>query len=105
MELLLVTFYFFADEVLKASHLYDDCQAKMTNAEIMTTVLTAARFFYGNQRRAANFLQLYGHIPHFLSESHFNRRLHRIPLTLWQEYIVLPLQTAKAKLIGSSRIT
>ena len=86
MELYLVAFYFFADEVLKANHLYDDCQAKMTNAEIMTTVLTAPRFFYGNQRRASNFLQTYGCIPHFLSESHFNCRLHRIPLTIWQKF-------------------
>jgi len=43
MELQIVAFYFFADEVLKANHFYDDPQAKMTNAEIMTTVLTAAR--------------------------------------------------------------
>ena len=54
MELQIVAFYFFADEVLKANHFYDDPQAKMTNAEIMTTVLTAARFFYGNQRNASN---------------------------------------------------
>lgn len=85
MELQIVAFYFFADELLKANHLYDDPQAKMTNAEIITTVLTAARFFYGNQRTAAGFLKLYRYIPHFLSESHFNRRLHRIPLGIWQK--------------------
>ena len=56
MDLQIVTFHFFADEVLKASHLYDDFQAKMTNAEIITTVLTAANFFCGNQRKAAMFL-------------------------------------------------
>lgn len=85
MELDIITFYFFADDVLKASHLYDDPQAKMTNAEIITTVLTAARFFCGNQRKAADFLKEHRYIPKFLSESHFNRRLHRISQDIWEQ--------------------
>ena len=85
MELQIVAFYFFADEVLKASHLYDDPQAKMSNAEIITAVLTASRFFSGNQYRAALFLKEYRYIPNLLSESHFNRRLHRIPRSIWQK--------------------
>jgi hypothetical protein len=85
MDMQIIAFYFFADEVLKANHLYDDSQAKMTNAEIVTTALTAAYFFCGNQRKAANFLKVHRYIPHFLSESHFNRRLHRIPLCIWQK--------------------
>ena len=84
MELQIVTFYFFADEVLNASHLYDDPQAKMTNAEIITVVLTAAKFFAGNQRRAALFLKEHHYIHNLLSESHFNRRLHLIPHSIWQ---------------------
>jgi hypothetical protein len=62
MELKIITFYFFADEVLKAIGLHDDPQAKMTNAEIITVVLTAACFFYGNQRSAANFLKSHRYI-------------------------------------------
>src|SRR5574338_126422 len=85
MDLQIVTLYFFADEVLKASHLYDDSQATMTNAEIITTVLVAAKFFFGNQRRASVFLKEYRYIPHFLSESRFNRRLHRIPQSICQK--------------------
>lgn len=85
MELQIVAFYFFADEILKANHLYDDPQVKMTNAEIITAVLTAARFFHGNQRSAAIFLKEHRYIPNFLSESHFNRRLHRIPISIWQK--------------------
>lgn len=84
MELQIIAFYFFADEVLKTSRIFDDPQAKMTNAEIITAVLTAARFFYGNQRRAADFLKTHRYIPNFLSEGHFNRRLHRIPTFIWQ---------------------
>jgi hypothetical protein len=85
MDVQIVTFYFFADEALKASHLHDDPQAMMTNAEIITAVLTAARFFGGNQRCASNFLRTHRYIPNLLSESHFNRRLHRIPLCVWQK--------------------
>ncbi len=85
MELQIIAFYFFADELLKASHLYDDLQAKMTNAEIITVALTAAWFFYSNQRTAANFLTTHHYIPHFLSESRFNRRLHRIPQVIWEK--------------------
>ncbi len=85
MELQVIAFYFFADELLKASHLYDDPQAKMTNAEIITTVLTAAQLFCGNQRTAAHFLKTYHYIPNFLSESRFNRRLHRIPHVIWEK--------------------
>ncbi len=85
METRIIAIYFFADEALKANHFYDDPQAKMTNAEIITAVLTAARFFYGNQRSAAHFLKAHRYIPNFLSESHFNRRLHRIPLVIWQK--------------------
>jgi hypothetical protein len=85
MDLQIVAFYFFADEILKASHLYDDLQTTMTNAEVMTVVLTAAQFFSGNQRRAASFLWEYRYIPKLLSESRFNRRLHRIPQSIWQK--------------------
>jgi len=84
MELQIVAMCFFADEVLKANHFHDDPQVHMTTAEIMTVVLTAAQFFYGNQRHAMNFLKEHRYILHFLSESHFNRRLHRIPLAVWQ---------------------
>ena len=85
MELQIIAFYFFADKVLKASYHFDDPQAKMANAEIITIVLTAAKFFSGNQRRAALFLKEYRYIPNLLSESHFNRRLHRIPQSIWQK--------------------
>ena len=57
MDMQIIAIYFFADEVLKVNRFSDDLQVKMTTAEIITTVLTAARYFYGNQRRAADFLR------------------------------------------------
>jgi hypothetical protein len=84
MDLQIIAIYFFADEVLKANHFSDDAQVTMTTAEVITAALTAARFFYGNQRSASSFLKVHNYISNFLSESHFNRRLHRIPLCIWQ---------------------
>jgi Transposase DDE domain len=104
MELQIVIFYFFADEVLKTSSLYDDPQAKMTNAEIITAVLTAANFFYGNQRTAARFLKTHDYIPNFLSESHFNRRMHRIPLAIWQKLFFLLAEHFKVKNLSNEYV-
>ena len=42
MELQIIAFYFFADEILKQNHLFDDPQSKITRAELMTIALTAA---------------------------------------------------------------
>jgi hypothetical protein len=67
---------FFADEVLKASHFYDDPQAKMTNAEVITAVLTAAHFFHGNQRTAARFLKLHRYTQTDSKVGSGLRRLH-----------------------------
>ena len=84
MDLHIIIIYFFADEILKAFHLYDDPQVKMNNAEVIAFALTSARFFNGNQRRAAIFLSSHRYISNPLSESHLNRRLHRIPWNVWQ---------------------
>ena len=49
----------------------------------MTIAVVAAQFFTGNQQAALDFLTSHGYIPAF-SKSRFNRRLHRLPETLWQ---------------------
>jgi len=50
----------------------------MTDAEVMTTAITAALFFGGNFEHARKHLKEQGYIPNMLSKSRFNRRLHRI---------------------------
>ena len=79
----MITIYCFFDELLKALDHRDDPQAKLSTAEIMTIATVAAEFFTGNQQAALDFLTSHGYIPAF-SKSRFNRRLHRIPETLWQ---------------------
>jgi hypothetical protein len=83
MPLKIITIYCFCDELLKALGKKDDPQTQMSTAEIMTIALVAAEFFVGNQQAALDFLISHGYIAPF-SKSRFNRRLHRIPETLWQ---------------------
>jgi len=79
----IITIYCFFDELLQALGHKDDVQAQLSTAEVMTIALVAAEFFTGNQQKALDFLTSHGYIAP-LSKSRFNRRLHRIPETLWQ---------------------
>lgn len=95
MKLQVVAIYFFADEVLKANHFHDDPQAHMSTAEVMTVAITAARFFYGNQRRAAEFLREHRYISHFLSESHFIEDFTASPKSLGNSFSPLYQSTSR----------
>jgi len=53
----------------------------MSDAEVMTTALTAALFFRGTLESARVMLKQHGYIPQMLSKSHFSRRLHRLKET------------------------
>ena len=66
------------DDLLKAMHHQEDRQCQMNDAEIMTTAFIASLFFRGNHESARAMLQQYGYVPHMVSKSRFNRRLHRI---------------------------
>jgi Transposase DDE domain len=66
------------DDLLKAMHHQEDRQCQMNDAEIMTTAFTASLFFRGNHESARAMLKQHGYIPHMLSKSRLNRRLHRI---------------------------
>ena len=77
------TIYCFFEEFLQAIGHRDDRQARLSTAEVMTIATVAAEFFTGNQQAALDFLASHGYIKPF-SKSRFNRRLHRLPETLWQ---------------------
>jgi hypothetical protein len=53
----------------------------MSDAEVMTTAVTAALFFRGTLESARMMLKQYGDIPQMLSKSNFSRRLHRLKET------------------------
>jgi Transposase DDE domain len=66
------------DDLLKTIPHQEDCQCQMNDAEIMTTALIASLFFRGNHESARAMLKQHGYIPHMVSKSRLNRRLHRI---------------------------
>jgi hypothetical protein len=78
MDETIIATYCLCDDLLKAMHQKEDPQCQMHNAEVMTTVLTAALFFCGNHESARAMLKQHGYIPHLLSTSRFSRRLHRL---------------------------
>lgn len=83
MQTEIITIYVICDDYLKAMCFRDDDQADMTTAEVMTTAVVSARFFKNCLESARIFLKQEGYVPHMLSPSRLNRRLHRIPERVW----------------------
>jgi hypothetical protein len=82
-----------ADFLASVGH-KDDLQCKMNTAEVMTTALTAAAFFGGDHEKSRRFLKEYGYIPDMLSKGQFNRRLHRLPESLWLSFMEMNARAA-----------
>jgi hypothetical protein len=78
MDEKIIATYCLCDDLLQAMHHREDPQCKMSDAEVMTTALTAAVFFHGNLESARMMLKQHGYIPQMLSKSHLSRRLHRL---------------------------
>jgi hypothetical protein len=78
MDEKIIAVYCLCDDMLKALYHHEDPQRQMTDAEIMTTALVAAFFLRGNHESARLLCQERGFIPHMLSKSRYNRRLHHI---------------------------
>ena len=70
--------YAITDDILKAIGHRDDPRRQMTDAEILTTALSAPLFFHGNQETAREYMKDHGLIPQMLSKSRFNRRFHAL---------------------------
>ena len=104
MELQITTFYVLCCELLSALNIRKDIQTKMNNAEVMTVVLTAARFFGGNFRTAARFLEEHGYIPDMLSESRLNRRMHALGADIWETLFLIVSEVFKNRNTGKEYI-
>ena len=66
-----------ADLLIAIGHA-EDPQQQMSDAEVMTTGLVAMWFFRGNVEAARALLSTPRYVPHMLSRSRVNRRLHRL---------------------------
>ena len=84
MQETITTLYCLCDDFLKALGHSDDAQVTLSTAEVMTVALTAATFVGGNLESSRIFLHQHAYMPHMLSKSRLNRRLHAIPVSWWQ---------------------
>jgi hypothetical protein len=78
----IITVYAITDDLLKAIGHNEDCRRDMSDAEIITTALTAAMFFNGNHAKACNYMKEHNLIPNMLEKSRFNRRLHNVDMLI-----------------------
>jgi hypothetical protein len=74
--------YAITEELLKAIGHTEDCRTRMSDGEVLTAALVAARFFGGNHKEACDYLLEHGYMPEMLTPSRFSRRLHRLFLPL-----------------------
>lgn len=72
-----IAIYCFLDDYLKISNPKEDYRRKISNAEIITTVLLATRYFHGNFVSARRYMREH-HGMQNLNRSNFNRHLHRL---------------------------
>ena len=80
----IITIYCLCDEFLKATGCLDLPGTVMSTAEVITTALGAADILGDCFERSRAVLSAHGYIPHMLSKSRFNRRLHALPESRWQ---------------------
>lgn len=73
-----VALYCITDDLLIAIGHQDDPRRELTDAEVITTALTAALYFGGNLETARTFMKQSGFMPRMLSKSRLCRRLHKV---------------------------
>lgn len=78
MDTQIIVVFCLCGDMLKSLHHDEDCQCRMSDAEVMTTAIIAMLYFKGNFCLASQYLYEHHYIPSMLSRSRFNRRLHRI---------------------------
>jgi hypothetical protein len=87
MDAKILAIYCLCADLLKAIGHVEDPQQQMSDAEVITTGLVAMLCFRGNYESARALLSAPRYIPHMLSRSRLNRRLHRLnelSLTLFE---------------------
>lgn len=78
MDAEITAIYCITDDILKAMNHWEDPQRQMSDAEVLTTAVVAARWFGGNIESARQMLSEHKYIPQMLSKSRLNRRLRAI---------------------------
>jgi hypothetical protein len=104
-----IAIYCFLDDFLHKSTAQLDTRRKLSDAQLMTTALMAARFFYGNFATAMKYMQEH-HGFQKIDKSGFNRHLHRLEAKLNAIFLGMgqalkQLNTSSSYLIDSFPVT
>ena len=83
-EMLIVTIYVIIDATLAEMGHCSDCRAQMSDAEVLTVAILAAKYFNNHHERALYALSGMGYLSGHLSISRFNRRVHQLSAWLAQ---------------------
>jgi hypothetical protein len=74
----ILAIYCLSADLLNAIGHAEEPQQQLNDAEVITTGLVAMLFFRGNFEAARALLSMPRYMPHMLSRSRLNRRLHRL---------------------------
>jgi len=83
MEEQAIFIYCLCDEILKELKIQDDCQCKMSSAEIMTFVIISAIYFQCDYRKTRLIINYQRYFHKLLSHSRIVRRIHLISPECW----------------------
>ena len=75
---LIVTIYVVIDDVMRALDHRSHPLAQVSDAEVLTVAVVAAKYFQNHHERAVQVLQGLGYLSGRLSISRFNRRVHAL---------------------------
>jgi hypothetical protein len=78
MDEKILAIYGLCADFLQALGHAEEPQQRMSDAEVVTTAVVAMLFFRGNFEAARALLCAPWYLPHMLSRSRLNRRLHRL---------------------------
>ena len=100
-----IAIYCFIDDFFLTVGRKDDAHCKLSDAELLTTALVAARFFYGNLHSACAYMKEH-HGVRMIDKSGFTRRLHGLREQLVALFLALgqslrQLNTSSRYLIDS----
>lgn len=79
----IVAVFVIVDDMLKVMNCQTDVRAHVSDAEVITVAIMAAKYFFNNHERALCIMQRLGYVGK-LSVSRFNRRFHKLKtIFLW----------------------
>jgi hypothetical protein len=95
----IISLFCFLDDLLKVMRYKEDPRSRVSDAEIITTAFLATANYGGHLNAARLHMIDYGLVPAMVSESRFNRRLHRLSSLL--EVIFFQIGTQLKAIAGA----